>query len=269
MSDTQFSAKSPVYPQVESRQGSTSSDEPEAEANVLSTSETPNHIEIDGKSYTEEQLKTYIGSSMMKADYTRKTQDLARQREELANQYQSKLDELESLKADLLTQKSGNHTPEGDDEISRIMREIHAVASEVKDVKREFQKDREQSAKDLATIRADTELEEALDSFEGKPFFNRDDMKHAMTTNGLKAYQAQLAYNYLYGARIGQEYGRLQAIKQGASARPPMGGSGSSISPGFATMDQLANSESLYQANGRMKGMKDITKMALTDQEIP
>ena len=266
MSDSQLSIHQPVYPQEPSRQGSSAEDNHETVETVPTASQTPSTIEIDGKSYTEDQLKSFIGEGLRQADYTRKTQELARQREQLQSDYQARLDELETLKAEM-SSRTIAASPEGEDEISQIKREIRSVKDELK---AELTRDRQQREKDLAVIQAEGELEQALDAFEGQPFFNREEMEHVMNVQGLKPHQAQVAYNYLYGARIGQEYGRIQAIRQGASARPPMGANESSISPGFTALDQIAkNSESLYQANGRMRSMKDFTRMALNDPEIP
>jgi hypothetical protein len=264
MSDSQLTAHQPVYPQEQA--ATPSSDN--AALSQAAIPEIPQAIEIDGKPYTLEQVREAIHGNMKARDYTQKTQALALERQTL----QEEREKLEVEKSRVRDELGRFASRDDDDPLSAIAEENPALARVlsplVKDTQ-EIKRHMDQQAKEQQTLRARAQLqaeyEGALSQVEGqgRPLFNRDEMRAYMQENGLAPNQVNVAYAALYGGKLGEKYGESQAIQRGATAPAVMGAGQTRVSTPFTGAHDLPGAPDVSQLS-----WDQVKDLALRDPEI-
>jgi hypothetical protein len=249
----------PVYPNSERETPpEEATGAPPAES-ASTEAQSPKTIEIQGKEYTEDQLRGFVEGSMRQQDYTRKTQELA----EMRRQMEEERATFEAERAELAEQYSQQtHNEEYQDPSDARLQKL---ASQMSKLTEAFEKREARDQETLRRFEAEESLEAALDHYKEAPFFNREEMKQWIQIKGLSADQVDVAYNSLYGAKLGEQYGHMKAVQHGASTPPVMGAGPSAISPGFTHPSEVPGGTEDYSKYS----MRDLAKLAAQDPDIP
>lgn len=263
MSDSSFTAHQPVYPQdkADAPSGDQAVQAPAVEAPPVASG-----IEIDGKNYTADQLREAIQGGLRQRDYTQKTQTLAEQRRALEEER-----ELLAAQRAELERGMNREVQTGDDPFQSIAEEnpmlaraLSTLNQDLQVTKRHIEEQARERQQQSARAQLQADLEAGLNQLEGRPLFNRDQVRTFMIENDLRPNQVNTAYAALYGSELGRRVGEQEAMSRGATAAPYMGAGQTRVSPTFTGPHDLPGGPKIEG-----QSWEAIAKMALNDPEIP
>lgn len=221
MSDTQFPTDEPTgapspTPSVEEANPSQATD---------TTPSLPDEIEIGGQMFSREEVEGTIEDwGKMQAAHTQRSQEVAEQRRAL-EQREAEIARRES-------EMSNGRSNQVEDEDPDLAQQLLGEIREIKGAQTRME---ERYSQSMAQVERQSDMEKAVGAFKGKPLFNDEEMHTFMDSNSMGPEQAGVAYQALYGRRIGQSVGETLAASR--RVEPVMGSTGpTGVSPGFTSV---------------------------------
>jgi len=260
MSDSQFSLDQPVYPGARAAlHGNEATEETEPAGDApTETPDTSEKIEIQGKSYSAEEIEEALHGGLRQADYTRKTQEIAEMRRELEARERA-LEERESSWDE--EEPSEPVRTDYDDPFERRFSSMEDKLNKL------YERNEAQAARERAEQEQMKEVEQLqaeVDRYAARPLFNREVVLKYMVDNNLGVGQVGVAYQALYGGDLGRSLGEVEAMKR-LGGLTPLGAGRTSVSPGFTHPNEAPGAEVDFHG----MSLADVTRAALADPNRP
>jgi len=220
--------------------------------------DSPATIDLDGKQYTEDQVRNLLGGNMRQQDYTQKTQAIAEERRALEEE-RAAFEEQRSAAPEVTQSRDEWETT---DDVEALNNRMAALRQDTQELKSLLKSQVERDERARLQNEAEEQFSANLDGLEGLPYFDRTEVSQFMLKTGLHPGQERVAYDALYGSRIGRKVGETAAAARGATAPTVMGAGQASISPGFTHPTEVPGAADTIQT------MQQARDAAMNDPEI-
>lgn len=225
---------------------------PTQEEESQSAAPSPTTVKIGDEEIPVEQLQSwreaYEQKDRLMADYTRKTQAVAETKRALEAEKAKLLSQVENPAAAAKAADGGNfdslneYVPGLGGALANVMGKLNRIEEA-------HAKLQSENAAAMQAVEAEEAMDKALGAFQGKPLANPAEMRKFLEDRGLGPEHADLAYDTLYGFKLGQQAQEEALKRRNAGAKPPMRGGNLGIPGSTAREVPAAPAKSLAKTS--------------------
>ena len=220
------------------------------EASTEAASDDVTEFTIGEKTYNLDEIKDVIEHhgtwNDMQAAHTQRSQALADER----RAFEKEREEWQSRR-----QQQPQQADEDDDVVSRL---VHTNQEILKRLDQQDQRDNDA----VAQAQREDQMESSMAPYRNKPLFDEAVIRTYLDNNGLDHRHVGVAYNALFGYRLGESVGETKASNRYRA--PVLGSTPSGISPGWTSpSDAPAARPSISETS-----WQDIERAAAEDQQV-
>jgi hypothetical protein len=154
------------------------------------------------------------------ADYTRKTQKLADERRAL----EEERGRLSQSPVQSAPPTQNGQFGQMDEYVPGLGGALGTVMAELREIKTAQAKLDRENTEAMKVVEREEAMETALGQFKGKPLANPEEMRSFLESRNLGPENADLAYEKLYGFKLGQLAKEEAMKRRNTDAKPPMKG---------------------------------------------